>query len=103
MDPSRVVVSWETSEPGNSIVRYGPTPSVEHIRAIEESVTLHHVEIPLKPKAPAYYYRVQTGTVRSAVASFKGYTGDELRVAVIADLQGKPDCPASSRTTSISL
>ncbi len=92
-DPGRVVVNWETAEPGSSVVRYGPTPSVEHIRAVDESVTLHHVEIPLIPKASAYYYRVQTGSEKSDVASFKGYTGNELRVAVIADLQGKPELP----------
>jgi hypothetical protein len=93
MDPSSVIVNWETSQPGNSVIHYGPAPSVAHIRAIDESVTLHHVEIPLKPKAPAYYYRVQTGSDRSAIASFKAYMRKELRVAVIADLQGKPELP----------
>ncbi len=92
-EPSRVVVNWETSQPGNSIIHYGPASSVEDTRAIEDNVTLHHVEIPLEPKATAYYYRVQTGTFSSPVASFKAYAGDELRVAVIADLQGKPALP----------
>jgi hypothetical protein len=93
MDPGRVIVNWETSQPGNSVVHYGPAPSAEHIRATGENATLHHVEIPLQPKAPVYYYRVQTGSDRSVIASFKGYTENELRVGVIADLQGKPELP----------
>jgi hypothetical protein len=96
-DPNHVGVNWETSAPGNSVVRYGPASSVEHTRAIEENVMLHHVEIPLEPNAPAYYYCVQTGSDRSDVASFKAYVGDELRVAVIADLQGKPRLPGLTK------
>lgn len=92
-DPSRVVVNWETAQPGNSIVWYGTTPSPEHRRTVEENVTLHHVEIPLEPKGAVYYYQVQTGTFSSPVVSFKAYPKDELRVAVIADLQGKPKLP----------
>ncbi len=92
-EPSRVVVNWETARPGNSIVHYGTTPSAEQTRAIEGNVKLHHVEVPLEPGAAAYYYRVQTGAYSSPVASFKAYPHDELRVAVIADLQGKPALP----------
>jgi len=92
-DPNRVIISWETSAPGNSVVCYGTGAAVENTRAIEENVTLHHVEIPLEPKAAAYYYRVQTGASGSPVASFKAYPQDELRVAVIADLQGRPALP----------
>jgi hypothetical protein len=76
-EPSRVVVNWETAEPGNSIVRYGTTPVPDHTRSVEENVKLPHVEIPLEPKAAAYYYRVQTGTFRSPVASFKAYPQEE--------------------------
>lgn len=93
-DSRHVVVNWETSQPGNSVVRYGTAPTLEHTRAIEEHVTLHHVEIPLQQEAAACYYNVQTGTHCSPTASFKGYAADELRVAVIADLQGKSDLAA---------
>jgi hypothetical protein len=92
-EPGRVVVSWETAQRGDSIVHYGLTPSTEHTRAIRENTTLHHVEIPLERGATAYCYRVQTGAFSSPVASFKAYPEDELRVAVIADLQGKPALP----------
>ena len=93
-DPSHVVVNWETAQPGNSVVRYGTAPTREHTLAIEEQATLHHVEIPLQQRATVYYYNVQTGTHSSPIASFNGYSEDELRVAVIADLQGKPDLTA---------
>jgi len=96
-EPRGVVVSWETSQPGNSIVHYGATPSAENTRAIEENVMLHHVEIPWEAKAAAYYYGVQTGASHSSVAVFKAYPKDELRVAVIADLQGKPDLSAIAK------
>jgi len=92
-EPNRAVVNWETAQPGNSVVHYGTSAAVEHTCAIEENVTLHHVEIPLEPQAQAYYYRVQTGSHTSSVSSFKAYPQDELRVAVIADLQGKPALP----------
>lgn len=93
-DPNRVVVNWETAHPGSSIVRYGSTPELGESRSADENVTLHHVEIPLTPGVSRWYYSVQTGVDRSAVASFKGYPADELRVAVIADLQGTPDLAA---------
>ncbi len=43
-DVSGVVVNWETSAPGNSVVHHGPTSSVAHTRAREENVTLHHMD-----------------------------------------------------------
>lgn len=92
-EPGRVVVNWETARPGNSVVRYGTSAAVEHTCAIEENVTLHHVEIPLGPRTEVCYYRVQTGPDASSVVSFKAYAQEELRVAVIADLQGKPALP----------
>ncbi|MBM4025578.1 MAG: metallophosphoesterase [Planctomycetes bacterium] len=95
--PSHVVVSWETAQPGDSVVHYGNTPAVQHTRGIEERVTLHHVEIPLDPTATAHHYRVQTGTHTSPVAFFQAYPADELRVAVIANLQSKPDLTALLR------
>jgi hypothetical protein len=93
-DPNSIVVNWETAQPGNSIVRYGPTPELGQSRTVDGNATLHHVEIPLAHGVSRWYYRVQTGEDRSAVASFKGHPAEELRVAVIANLQGKPDLAA---------
>lgn len=89
-DPGKLVVNWETSEPGNSIVTFRHTDDQEFIVRVDESTTLHHVEIPLDAGKETYRYVVQTGDARSLEKSFKGYPSDELRVAVVADWQGKP-------------
>jgi hypothetical protein len=91
-DPSKLVVNWETPEPGNSVVYYASsdTPLEKEIVIRDDNVTLHHVEIPLRAKNATYRYSVETGKTRSAEATFKTYPTDELRVAVVADWQGKP-------------
>lgn len=89
-DPSRIVVNWETETPGNSVVHFGPNADALQTVTVDEQVTLHHVEIPLAPDQEIYHYRVATGNDRSADATFRGYTGSELRVAVVADWQRRP-------------
>jgi hypothetical protein len=89
-DPGRVVVSWQTAESGDSTVRYGLTEQYGQIAHIDENVTLHHVEIPLGSKDGTYHYSVATGRDSSPDAAFKGYPSDKLRVAVVANWQGKP-------------
>jgi hypothetical protein len=84
-DPSKIVVNWETAEPGDSVVEFGNTPALGQRVAREEKVTLHHVEIPLSGKSPAWQYRVRSGAGVSAIHAVQGYPADELRVAVIAD------------------
>lgn len=54
--PDHVVINWETAQPGNSVVRFGPTPELGQSRTVEENVTLHHVEIPLAPGPLRCYY-----------------------------------------------
>ncbi|MCA9118369.1 MAG: metallophosphoesterase, partial [Planctomycetaceae bacterium] len=93
-DSSRIVVNWATDEPGNSVVHFGLTKEYGGTVRIDESTTLHHVEIPLKHRDMVYHYSVSTGDQRSKNATFKAYPTDELRVAVIADWQGQPDLSA---------
>jgi hypothetical protein len=93
-DPNKIVVNWMTDEPGDSVVRYGLTDEHSEAVRIDESTTLHHVEIPLKHRDTVYHYSVSTGEHHSADASFKAYPTDVLRVAVVADWQGKPDLSA---------
>jgi hypothetical protein len=93
-DPSKIVVNWMTDEPGNSVVGFGLTTEHEQEVRIDENATLHHVEIPLKHRDAVYHYSVRTGDQRSADATFKAYPTDVLRVAVVADWQGKPDLSA---------
>lgn len=93
-DPSKIVVNWRTDEPGDSVVRYGLSKEYGETVRIDESTTLHHVEIPLKDRDTIYHYSVSTGDQHSADATFKAYPTNVLRVAVVADWQGKPDLSA---------
>lgn len=86
-DPSKLVVSWQTSEPGDSVVEFGTTSSLGQTVKVEGSRTLHHVEIPLAEKDVVYHYKVKTGSQESAVTTFKGYPTKELRIGVVANLR----------------
>ncbi|MDO8539893.1 MAG: metallophosphoesterase [Opitutaceae bacterium] len=79
------MVNWETDEPGDSVVEFGVTDALGERITREESVKLHHVEIPLAQKNVTYHYRVRSGAAASARHTLKGYPTDELRVAVVAD------------------
>jgi len=95
-DPSKLVVNWTTRTPGDSKVRFGPTADYSQEVLIPGSRTLHHVEVPLASGA-ALHYAVSTGGQTSSDATFKGYPGDVLRVAVVANWQGKPDLKSLTR------
>jgi hypothetical protein len=84
-DPSKLVVNWETAQPGDSVVEFGDTPALGQSVKQTEAVTLHHVEIPLARRTAPLHYRVRSGAQTSAVHSFQGYPTNELRVAVFAD------------------
>lgn len=98
-DPSRIVVSWETAQPGNSVVEYGTSASLGESVSVAGSRTLHHVEIPLTEKDTVYHYRVKSGDQVSGTATFKGYPSAELRIAVVANLRAdaKVDLAALKR------
>lgn len=84
-DPSKIVINWQTSEAGSSVVDFGDTEALGQTVRQEDAVTLHHVEIPLAHRDGEYHYRVRSGASSSAIYSFKGYPANELRVAVVAD------------------
>lgn len=86
-DPSKIVVSWQTAEPGPSLVEFGTSAALGETVSVEGSRTLHHVEIPLAEKDVVYHYRVKTGSQESPVATFKGYPTKELRIGVVANLR----------------
>jgi hypothetical protein len=93
-DPGRIVVNWTTERPGDTVVRFGPTPEYGRTVRIDESTTLHHVEIPLAEEGGVYHYAVSTGDQHSPDATFKAYPTDWLRVAVVANWQDRPDLTA---------
>lgn len=92
--PENLVVNWMTEQPGDSVVRFGPTADYGQAVRIDGNTTLHHVEIPLAHRDATYHYSVRTGDQHSRDATFKGYPTDVLRAAVVADWQGKPDLSA---------
>jgi hypothetical protein len=93
-DPSKLVVNWTTKLPGDSKVRFGLTREYEREVVVPGSRTLHQVEIPLLKKDVLFYYAVSSGMQISVDAKFQGYPTDVLRVAVVANWQGKPDLKA---------
>lgn len=96
-DPGRLVVNWETAQPGASIVRFGADRQTMQTIGSVPMVTLHHVEMPLGPPDTVTYYRVQTGDECSAVAAVRSLPRDGLRVAVVADWQSRPPLDALLR------
>ena len=84
-DPSHMTVSWETATPGPSIVEFGTTAGYGQRAAVEESTTLHHVELPVTEKDTLYHYRVASGPDASADATFPAPPTKELRVVVVGD------------------
>lgn len=86
-DPSKLVVSWETTEPGDSVVEYGTSAGLGEKVTVPGRRTLHHVEIPLAKKDVVYHYQVKSGSQVSEIAKFKGYPTKTLRIAVVANIR----------------
>ena len=84
-DPSRIVINWETDKPAGSVVEYDTSPALNRRLTSDDQVTLHHVEIPLEQRDVLYHYRVRSGDDASAIATFKGYPGKDLRIAIVGD------------------
>lgn len=90
-DPSKLVVNWTTKSSGDSKVRFGPTKDYGQEVHVAGDTTLHHVEIPIPNKDAEVHYSVNSGKQVSADTVFTNYPTDVLRVAVVANWQGKPN------------
>jgi hypothetical protein len=86
-DNSKIVVSWETGSPGDSVVEFGTSPQLGQSARVEGERTLHHVEIPIPEKDAVYHYRVRSGDQVSEIHSFKSYPSKVLRIAVVANIR----------------
>jgi len=93
-DPTKLVVNWMTTQPGDSVVRFGRTAKYGKELRVTNNSTLHHVEIPISELDGVYHYSISTGNQSSENATFKAYPSDVLRVAVVADWQSQPDLTA---------
>ncbi len=96
-DPGKLCVNWQTAAPGNSVVHFGDTPQLGQSVLVAESVVLHHVEVPFGEGDAPLHYVVESNGQRSPSAMVKRYGGAELRAAVVANWQSKPDLTALLR------
>ena len=80
-----VVVSWQTKEPNESVVEFGPAPNQLDGRASQLArTTLHHLEVPLLSRGELHY-RVRSGEHISAVHRVRDAPGAEFRVVVVGN------------------
>lgn len=86
-DNSQIVISWETTNPGDSVVEFGTSPRLGETAKVDGSRILHHVEIPIPQKDVVYHYRVKSGDQVSEINTFKGYPSKLLRIAVVANIR----------------
>jgi len=93
-DPSKLCVNWQTEQAGDSVVHFGDIPELGQSERVNESVTLHHVEIPFGEGDHPLHYAVETAGQRSPIATVQRYGGPELRAAVVADWQARPNLDA---------
>lgn len=87
LDNSKIVISWETTNAGDSVVEFGTSPNLGESAKVDGSRTLHHVEIPIPQKDVVYHYRVRSGDQVSEINTFKGYPTKVLRIAVVANIR----------------
>lgn len=86
--PERVVINWQSSGEGESLVEHGPTEQLGRVQKAPATSQgrLHHEEITVEAGAPRWFYRVRTGGETSALASFKPLPArGDLRVVVVGD------------------
>lgn len=86
-DNNQIVVSWETTQPGDSTVEFGTSPDLGQSVKVAGSHTLHHVEIPIPQRDVVYHYRVKSGGQVSEIHTFKGYPSKLLRIAIVANIR----------------
>jgi hypothetical protein len=86
-DNNQIVVSWETTQPGDSTVEFGTSPDLGQSVKVAGSHTLHHVEIPIPQRDVVYHYRVKSGEQVSEINTFKGYPSKLLRIAIVANIR----------------
>jgi len=85
-DTQKVVISWQTDAPGDSIVEWGVTAALGKQVKVDESVEHHQVEVTMPVEHGTWHYRVKSGEQQSAVAEARGWDRDVLKVAIVADI-----------------
>jgi hypothetical protein len=83
--PTHLVISWETPQPGNSVVEFGPGPELGHRVEVDTAATRHQVEVPLNGHDSHLHYRVRSGDAVSETFRCKTPSTRELRLAIVGD------------------
>jgi len=88
-----ITVMWETSEPADSRVDYGPTAAYGRQATSAQAVKIHEVAITGLQPETRYHYRVSSGGASSEDATFDTAIRAEtpFRFAVWGDSQANPD------------
>lgn len=94
---SSMTVMWQTNLPGKSIVHYGKTAECKEQKVVDESKTIHEVELAGLDTEQLYFYRAETVTDSGESIYSDGYTfttavkdDTPYAFAVIGDTQGNP-------------
>lgn len=93
-DPSKVVVSWTTATPAESVVRFGLDQQYGSEVRQDGERAFHQVEIDVPKKDAVYHYSVGGGEHWSDDATFKSCPTDEFRIGVVADWHANADLSA---------
>lgn len=84
--PSHLVISWYSSESGNSEVVLKVGDKEVFFAVQHEDVLIHHMEVPLLQTDVEYKYRIGTNSQKSKWHSFQGIpTKDPLKVAIFSN------------------
>jgi hypothetical protein len=92
-DPDLVVVNWESAADGDSSItfRVGGRTTTLPANADPDAPSIKRAEIRIPQRNDTVHYQVRTGSQQSAEAAFATFPQNEpLRIAVVADWQGRP-------------
>jgi hypothetical protein len=94
--PEKTIVSWKSAIAGPSCVFFGTDTACTREVRIDGERILHHVEIPTPDRGATVFYRVETGSQKSGIYSFKTCPEDGVRIAVVGDwgYANRPDLSA---------
>ncbi len=87
VEPFRIVVVWETAEPADGLVEYGPNETYGSSAPSQAGATHHEVAIEDLEPSTTYHYRVVSGAAESPGGVFAtAVSGDEpFRFVVYGD------------------
>lgn len=88
-----ITIMWQTDQPSDSAVDYGPEAAYGSTIAAAEPVAIHKIKLTGLQPDTAYHYRVRSGDTASMDAVFHSAVrpGTPFRFAVYGDNQSHPE------------